>query len=119
MKEKKGLSRLTRSLRKNYYQLVKKILKKETQVIPCYAGFASAQISAEGEVWPCCVRADNMGNLRENDYNFQKIWLGENARKIRKSIKNKECWCPLASASYTNMLMHNSSLFRVIKNYFF
>jgi len=115
----KGLSRITRSLRKNYYRLAENILKKKTQVIPCYAGFASAQISADGEVWPCCVRGDNMGNLRQNDYNFRKIWSSKKANEIRKSIKAKECWCPLASASYTNMLMHNSTLLKIIKNYFF
>ncbi|OGI17227.1 MAG: radical SAM protein [Candidatus Moranbacteria bacterium RBG_19FT_COMBO_42_6] len=115
----KGLSRVTRSLRKNYYQLVKDILKKKTQVIPCFAGFASAQVSAEGEVWPCCVRAGNMGHLRENDYDFQKVWSSEKSQAIRQSIKGKVCWCPLASASYTNMLMRSPSLLRIIKNYFF
>jgi len=115
----RGLSKITQSLRKNYYQLVKKILKKKTQVIPCYAGFASAQISAEGEVWPCCVRGDNLGNLRENNYDFGKIWSNKKAQAVRESIKKKECWCPLASASYTNMLMHETSLAKIAKEYFF
>lgn len=109
----KGFSRITQALRINYYNLVKEILKKKTQVIPCYAGAASGQISADGEVWPCCVRADNMGNLRDNDYDFKKIWLSKKADEIRKSIKNKECYCPLASASYTNMLMDSRTLAKI------
>lgn len=109
----KGFSRITQALRINYYNLVKEILKRKTQVIPCYAGAASGQISADGEVWPCCVRADNMGNLRDNDYDFKKIWLSKKADKIRKSIKNKECYCPLASASYTNMLMDSRTLAKI------
>lgn len=109
-KKNKNLSKITRALRMNYYQLVKKILSKKTQVLPCYAGFASGQITAEGGVWPCCVRGGNMGNLRENNYDFRKIWFGEKADRIRKSIKNKECYCPLASASYTNMMMDTKSL---------
>ncbi|OGI27972.1 MAG: hypothetical protein A2184_02630 [Candidatus Moranbacteria bacterium RIFOXYA1_FULL_44_7] len=114
----KGLSRITLSLRKNYYRLVKEILRKKIQFIPCYAGFASAQISAEGEVWPCCVRGDSMGNLRENNFDFPRVWAGKKAQNIRQSIKEKECWCPLASASYTNMLMHEPSLAKIVKDYF-
>jgi MoaA/NifB/PqqE/SkfB family radical SAM enzyme len=113
--EAKGLSKITGALRKNYYALVKEIIRKKEQIIPCYAGFASAQITADGEVWPCCVRGGSMGNLRENNYDFKKIWFGKKAVGIRKSIKNKECSCPLASASYTNMLMNIKYLSRIAR----
>jgi radical SAM protein with 4Fe4S-binding SPASM domain len=74
---------------------------------------ASAQITAEGEVWPCCVLGESMGNLRTNGYDFKKIWFSSKARIIRKRIKNKECHCPLASASYTNMLMNSKKLAKI------
>jgi MoaA/NifB/PqqE/SkfB family radical SAM enzyme len=101
-----GLSKFTTALRLEYYKMVKLILVKKTQVIPCFAGTISGQISAEGEIWPCCVRADNMGNLKDNNYDFAKIWFSPQAQKIKKSIKRKECYCPLASATYTNMLFN-------------
>jgi hypothetical protein len=31
----------------------------------------------------------------------------------RRSIHKKKCWCPLANAAYTNMLLHLPTLFRV------
>jgi MoaA/NifB/PqqE/SkfB family radical SAM enzyme len=118
MKEKKlvGVANIARSFRLEYYQMVKKFLQQKTQIVPCFAGIASCQISPDGDVWPCCIRADSMGNLRENDYNFKKIWNSEAAKKIRKSIKNRECACPLANASYTNLLISPSSVAKVIKN---
>jgi MoaA/NifB/PqqE/SkfB family radical SAM enzyme len=109
----KGFSRITQALRISYYNLVKETLKRKTQVIPCYAGFASGQISADGEIWSCCVRGESMGNLRQHEYDFRKVWFGEKAKTIRNSIKNKECYCPLASASYTNMLMDSSTLAKI------
>lgn len=109
----KGMNKITQSFRIEYYNLVKKILRDKTQVIPCYAGISSAQISPDGEVWSCCIKAESMGNLRENDYNFRKIWFSDKMKKERRSIKNKECYCPLANASYTNMLMHFPTLSRV------
>lgn len=109
-----GLAKITEAFRLEYYQLVKEYLKKEMQPIPCFAGVASAQISADGEVWPCCIRADVLGSLREKDYDFMKIWFSKKAKEVRKSIKNKECACPLANAHYSNMLCHYKTLFKVI-----
>lgn len=112
-KRSKGLSRITQALRLNYYALIKQYNDKNTQILPCYAAFASGQISADGEVWPCCVRGKSLGSLRKNSYNFKKIWFGEKAAAVRRSIKNKECSCPLASASYTNMLMDPRTLSKI------
>jgi MoaA/NifB/PqqE/SkfB family radical SAM enzyme len=110
-----GVSKITQSFRLEYYELVKKTLKYRTQVIPCYAGIVSAQISPQGDVWPCCVRADVMGNLRENHYDFRNVWQSADAARIRKSIKQKECFCPLANVSYTNILCSPKSLIKVFR----
>jgi MoaA/NifB/PqqE/SkfB family radical SAM enzyme len=113
-----GVSKTTQSFRLEYYELVKKILARKTQVIPCYAGIVSAQISPQGDVWPCCVRADSMGNLRENDYDFRKIWQSPEAKKIRNSIRRKDCHCPLANAAYTNILCSPISMLKVLAHIF-
>jgi MoaA/NifB/PqqE/SkfB family radical SAM enzyme len=109
----RGIARITEAFRVEYYQLVKRILEEGDQVLPCYAGWASAQIYADGTVWPCCVRADNLGNLRDFDYDFSAIWFGEKIEDVRRSIAAKECHCPLANASYTNLLMDIPTLSRV------
>jgi len=100
----KGISSVTQAFRVQYYDLVKKILKEKRQVLPCYAGFISAQISPDGDVWACCIKAESMGNLREVDYDFKKVWFSSEAWKIRTPIREKKCYCPLANAGYTNML---------------
>jgi len=112
-KQFKGLAKITEAFRMEYYKLVKQILDEEEQTIDCYAGWASAQIYADGTVWPCCVRADNLGNLRESNYDFRKIWFGDAIKQVRRSIANKECHCPLANAAYTNMLHDIPTLARV------
>lgn len=112
-KKYKGMARITEAFREEYYKLVKKILDDQDQVIACYAGWASTQIYASGSVWPCCVRADDLGNLRDHEYDFRQIWFGEKIKEVRRSIKDKECYCPLANASYTNMLMDVPTLTRV------
>jgi len=110
------ISQITHAFRKEYYELVTRILRERTQVIPCYAGWASAQIHANGDVWPCCVRADSIMNVREVHYDFKQVWFSPQADRIRRSILKKECYCPLANASYTNMLHNYRVVTRVMWN---
>jgi MoaA/NifB/PqqE/SkfB family radical SAM enzyme len=109
----KGMNKITMAFRIEYYNLVKRIMRDETQVIPCYAGVASVQIAPDGDVWSCCIKAKALGRLRKTDYDFKHIWYSAEAELERRSIHKKECWCPLANASYTNMLLDLPTLTRV------
>jgi MoaA/NifB/PqqE/SkfB family radical SAM enzyme len=111
------MGRLVESLRLEYYQLVKRTLASKTQVIPCYAGWASAQLAPDGNVWGCCVRAETMGNVRDVDYDFRRVWFSKQADEFRRSVRAKECACPLANAAYTNMLLSPGTLAHVAMNY--
>ncbi len=109
----KGQGRITQAFRVEYYNMVKRVLRDKTQVIPCYAGIASAQISPDGEVWACCIKAHSFGNLRNFMYRLRPIWFSEAMAAERRSIRRRECYCPLANAAYTNMLMDVPTLMRV------
>lgn len=115
--KKKSLARMTEALRVVYYDIASKILETNTQVIPCYAGVSNVHINYDGGVWPCCVLGyeHEMGNLRDYDYNFQKLWHSEKAQEVRTFIRNKNCACPLANQSYSNILLHIPSLFKAAK----
>ncbi|MEW6088094.1 MAG: radical SAM protein [bacterium] len=114
-----GLGKVTQKLRFSYYNLVKRILKENRQILPCFAGFASCHIAPDGDVWMCCIKAEPIGNLRETNYDFKKIWFSEKAYKVRDYIKKGECFCPLASASYTNMLFNIKTISRIALSSFF
>ena len=111
----KGLTRFTQAFRIQYYDLVKRILHERRKVIPCYAGWASGHIAPDGDVWTCCTRAESIGNLRQTDYDLRPIWFGEEAKRLRRSIAACECYCPMANASYANMLLHAPTIARVAK----
>ncbi|HNQ44586.1 MAG TPA: radical SAM protein, partial [Candidatus Cloacimonadota bacterium] len=96
----KGMNKITMAFRIEYYNLVKRIMRDERQILPCYAGVASAQISPDGDVWSCCVKAKSLGNLRASKYNFREIWFNHESELERRSIHKKQCWCPLANAAY-------------------
>jgi len=110
------IERITQSFRDRYYDIVKRTLTEKKQIIPCLAGIASAQIAPNGDVWTCCIRAESIGNLRDHNYNFSSVWNTAEANDMRRSIKAGECYCPLANASYTNMLCHTPTVARVGMN---
>jgi MoaA/NifB/PqqE/SkfB family radical SAM enzyme len=107
------VARLVESLRLEYYELAARILEEKRQVIECYAGWASAHLAPDGHVWGCCVRAESVGNVREAGYDFRTVWFGPQADAFRESVRAHECACPLANASYTNLLLDAPSLARV------
>jgi MoaA/NifB/PqqE/SkfB family radical SAM enzyme len=111
-----GVAEITQAFRREYYEIVKRTLREQRQIIPCMAGVASAQIAPNGDVWTCCVRAESMGNLREHDYDFGTVWRTGKAKQLRQSIKARECYCPLANAAYTNMLTHGPTVAKVVRD---
>ncbi len=110
----RGLAKITQAFRAEYYQLAKRVLYEHRQVIPCYAGWASCQIAPNGDVWSCCIRAEGVGNLRQTDYDLRPIWRSESMARLRRSIYRGECACPMANASYANMVLHPPTLAKVV-----
>ena len=112
--KKKKMARTTEAMRVVYYDIAGKILAEKRQVIPCYAGVSNVHINYDGGVWPCCVLGydQEMGNLRDYDYDFQKLWSSKKAGKVRKYIREKNCACPLANQAYSNELLHLPTLIR-------
>jgi len=109
----RGIAGLTQAFRREYYKLAHQTLLEQRQVLPCYAGIASAHVAPNGDVWTCCTRAESIGNLREHDFDFMKVWRSHRGEELRDSIRRGECSCPLANAAYSSMLCEPAVLARV------
>jgi MoaA/NifB/PqqE/SkfB family radical SAM enzyme len=118
LKQKRPLTKTTESLRLVYYDLAAKIVSQNVQVIPCFAGISNVHLTPQGDLWPCCVLgyAKPLGSVRETGYDFWKVWHSHQATQVRQSIKNRECACPLANQSYSNIICHTPSLMKVLFN---
>jgi MoaA/NifB/PqqE/SkfB family radical SAM enzyme len=116
IKNLRGVPRMIQAFRIEYYDMVVRQLREKQEILPCYAGIASGQISPYGDVWPCCIKAYawSMGNLRDFDYDFKRIWHSKDAARIRKMIKREGCFCPMANVHYTNIICSPTKLSRII-----
>jgi MoaA/NifB/PqqE/SkfB family radical SAM enzyme len=63
---------------------------KQRQEVPCRAGILNAVVYSNGDVSVCESRAP-LGNLR--DRSFSEIWSSPEARALRKSIADRQCYC--------------------------
>ena len=115
MKEMGFFTRIGAAFRMRYYELLPDILREGRQLVPCMAMFASCHISAYGDLWPCCILGyeASVGNLRDHDYDIGRLWGGDEAKKLRASIRDGRCSCPLANAHYTNLLLSPRELLRI------
>lgn len=110
-----GIGRVSRGFRFEYYGFVKDWLKGR-KFLADYAGFASCEVTSWGDIWPSCINSEVMGNLKDVDYDFSKIWFSPRADKIREKVKTHGTSYPLANAYYSSALFDLPTVFRVAKN---
>lgn len=71
----------------------------------CPAGRLFGIIGAQGQVYACeILENDIIGMLRENNYNFMKIWNNNKNNLLRKKIKDTNCNCTYDCALSFNFL---------------
>lgn len=56
----------------------------------CKAGNRIGVLEPEGSV-RLCELTEKIGNLRDFNYDFKKLWLSRKAEKVRNKIKSREC----------------------------
>ena len=94
--------------------LIKRMFKKLAirsfenpgQPIPCYSSWASVRIDPYGNVYPCIILNDIIGNLKENDLDLKKTLMNSNIKAIQKRIKNNGCSCWTPCEAYQTILQN-------------
>lgn len=72
---------------KEYYKNPKIVTK-----FNCFiGGYELAFIETNGEVYPCTAYPVSMGNIKQMNFNFEKLWLGKQAKEVRRKIKKLQC----------------------------
>jgi len=74
--------------------------------INCLAGQRSVTITAEGDIYPCELFLEKMGELRKSNFDFGKIWRSKRAKEIRANILNTGCSCTYECALSNSILFN-------------
>jgi MoaA/NifB/PqqE/SkfB family radical SAM enzyme len=100
------------------HNLIAKIARENEYQIPCYAGNLGGALFANGDVYPCELLIDRkLGNVREADYDFKKIWFSPQADEARKFIRQSKCFCTYECFLTVNILFNPRMMPAVLKEY--
>lgn len=77
--------------------------KREKAGVDCLAGKQSVVLYPNGDLALCELIDEKYGNLREVNYDFNKLWQGRKADKVRGKVKG--CYCTQECVYTTNIFL--------------
>jgi MoaA/NifB/PqqE/SkfB family radical SAM enzyme len=86
------------------WDVVKETYMEPHYISPCRAGSLFGIIEANGAVRPCEILDKPLGNLRDFDYDFNRLWAATEARQTRQWISDTNCHCTYECAWSFNIL---------------
>ncbi len=92
-------------------RLIGEIVRTDKFIVPCFAGRLGVILYPNGDLAPCEIRKEILGNLRDNDYDFRSIIQSEHAAAVRKKIQSEHCHCTY-ECFLTNAVMFNPKMLK-------
>lgn len=89
-------------------KLVYKTFEENKYSTPCFAGNLSGVMYPEGDVYPCEIldESHKIGNIRDFNLDFKKLWLSHKAKKEIKFIRKTKCFCTHECFNIVNILFN-------------
>ncbi|MFH1421029.1 MAG: radical SAM protein [Candidatus Aenigmatarchaeota archaeon] len=92
-------------LERKFLKHMAEFLETGRSPLPCKAVKASIFIDTIGNVYPCTMMNETLGNLRDNDFDLNKILDNPETKRILDMIKNSQCpGCWTACEAYQTIL---------------
>ena len=109
------LSKMATAARMEVNRQVEKTFAENQFQSLCYAGNLHGVLYANGDVFPCELLSDNLGNVRDFDYDFRQLWHSEKTQKLVRSIQKGKCFCTHECFITTNVVFNPKFLPRLLK----
>jgi MoaA/NifB/PqqE/SkfB family radical SAM enzyme len=98
-------------------RLIYETIRQGRRLLPCYAGRISAVMNEVGDIFPCEILEDSMGNVRESGYDFPAVFFSEQADRVRAKINKTKCYCSHECYFVTNILFNPMMYRQVLGEY--
>jgi MoaA/NifB/PqqE/SkfB family radical SAM enzyme len=96
--------RLLNAKNRILFSLMRRTLRTGRFISPCRAAALFGIIAADGTVYPCEMLDRPLGNLRDYDCDFVRLWQDASAREARRWIRQTRCRCTYECAWTFNIL---------------
>ena len=85
--------KLRTNTEKHLYKIIGDVLEGEGLPFDCQAGKTIGVLEANGDVRICELK-EVVGNVKNFDYDFKKVWFSERANKVRETVPGCSCTHP-------------------------
>ena len=97
-------------------EMISRTFRETKMIYPCYAGRLNAVITEAGDAYPCELLDAKIGNLRDFDFDFRRLWFSNRAKQVRKGIKDSKCYCTHECFWATNLLFNPAAYPKILRN---
>ena len=101
-------------MRDQVHEITVKTLRDKKMVIPCKSGEKLLVIYDNGDVFPCELLDEKMGNIRDFDYDLNAILELKESKQIVEKIVKDECHCTWECANNNNSFNNIKIIVNVI-----
>ena len=100
-------------------RLIYEAARETKRTSPCFAGKLNLVLTETGDLYPCEDFSGQMkfGNIRESEYDLQRLLTSDRGKKILKFIDTKGCHCTHECYFMTNILFNPSRYPALFKEY--
>ncbi len=100
-------------------RLIHEASRQSKRTAPCYAGKLNLVLTETGDLYPCEDFSEQMkfGNVRESEYDLQKLLESDRSRQILQFIHDMGCHCTHECYFMTNILFNPSRYPALLKEY--
>ena len=100
-------------------RLIYEAAQETKRTSPCFAGKLNLVLTETGDLYPCEDFSGQMkfGNIRESEYDLQRLLTSERGKNILKFIDSKGCHCTHECYFMTNILFNPSCYPALLKEY--
>jgi len=98
-------------------RLILRTLTAQRRLTACYAGRLNVVLTETGEVYPCELRRESFGNVRDFGYDVRAMLRSAPATAITRSIRSGACFCTHERYAMTNILFNPAWYPALLKEY--
>ena len=82
---------------------VERTLAEQKAQFSCVSGRLACVIYSNGDIVECEIKNSALGNLREVDYDFSKLWFNDRAKEVAQEAANG-CFCTHECGHYSSAI---------------
>lgn len=99
------------------HRLIYHTMSRKQRLIPCYAGRLNLVLTETGDLYPCELSDQKIGNVRDFNYDVKKILQSARAKKVIEAIETEECYCSHECNFITNILFNPKMYPRLLREH--